>query len=319
VSGFDAIAVARRVLGVEAQALSQMADGLGEAFVAAVETLFQAKGRIVCSGMGKSGHVARKIAATLASTGAPALFVHPAEASHGDLGMIGAGDVILALSKTGETRELADILAYAKRFSIPLIAVTAVEDSALGRAADLVLPIPDAPEAADGVNAPTTSTTLQMALGDALAVALIERRGFTASQFGVLHPGGKLGAMLRTVRDLMHGASELPLAAPDTPMAEAIVTMSEKRFGCVGVCEGGKLVGIITDGDIRRHLDGLLGHTAGQVMTSRPKTSPPDALAAEALKQMTEVSPPSTVLFVVEDDRPIGILHVHDLLRAGVM
>jgi arabinose-5-phosphate isomerase len=318
-SRFDAVAVARRVLGVEAEALGQLAAGLDGAFEAAVETLYAASGRIVCSGMGKSGHVARKVAATLASTGTPAMFVHPAEASHGDLGMIGAGDVILALSKTGETRELADMLAYAKRFSIPMIAVTAVVGSALGRAADIVLAIPDAPEAADALSAPTTSTTVQMALGDALAVALLERRGFTASQFGVLHPGGKLGAMLRTVGDLMHGPAELPLAAPETPMAQAIVTMSEKRFGCVGVCDAGKLVGIITDGDIRRHIDGLLGHTAGEVMTPHPKTAPATALAAEALKQMTDVSPPSTVLFVVEDDRPIGILHVHDLLRAGVM
>ncbi len=319
-SDFDAIAVGRRVLAVEAEALSQLAASLGEPFVRAVETLFRADGRIVCSGMGKSGHVARKIAATLASTGAPALFVHPGEASHGDLGMIGAGDAILALSKTGETRELADILAYAKRFSIPLIAVTAVADSALGRAADIVLLMPDAAEAADALNAPTTSTTLQMALGDALAVALLERRGFTASDFGVLHPGGKLGAMLRTVGDLMHGPDELPLVAPGTSMASTIVTMSEKRFGCVGVCDAdGKLIGIITDGDIRRHIDGLLDHTASEVMTPHPKTASPGALAAEALKRMTDVSPPSTVLFVVEDDRPVGILHVHDLLRAGVM
>jgi arabinose-5-phosphate isomerase len=319
-SGFDAIAVGRRVLAVEAEALGQLADSLDARFVQAVETLFRAEGRIVCSGMGKSGHVARKIAATLASTGAPALFVHPGEASHGDLGMIGAGDVILALSKTGETRELADILAYAKRFSIPLIAVTAAASSALGRSADVVLALPDAPEAADALNAPTTSTTLQMALGDALAVALLERRGFTANEFGVLHPGGKLGAMLRTVGDLMHGPDELPLAAPDTPMASAIVTMSEKRFGCVGVCDTeGRLIGIITDGDIRRHIDGLLTHCAGDVMTPHPKTAAPGALAGEALKRMTDIQPPSTVLFVVEDDRPVGILHVHDLLRAGVM
>jgi arabinose-5-phosphate isomerase len=319
-SEFDAIAVGRRVLSVEADALRQLGASLAEPFVQAVETLFHASGRVVCSGMGKSGHVARKIAATLASTGAPALFVHPGEASHGDLGMIGSGDVILALSKTGETRELADMLAYAKRFSIPLIAVTAVTASALGRAADVVLLIPDAAEAADALNAPTTSTTLQMALGDALAVALLERRGFTASDFSMLHPGGKLGAMLRTVGDLMHGPGELPLVEPQTPMARAIVTMSEKRFGCVGVCDaGGRLVGIITDGDIRRHIDGLLAHTAGEVMTAGPKTALAGALAGEALKQMTDVSPPSTVLFVVEDDRPIGILHVHDLLRAGVM
>jgi len=319
-TGFDAIAVGRRVLGVEAEALGQLSASLGELFVQAVETLFQARGRVVCSGMGKSGHVARKIAATLASTGTQAFFVHPGEASHGDLGMVGQDDVILALSKTGETRELADILAYAKRFAIPVIAITAVADSALGRAADVLLLLPDAAEAADALNAPTTSTTLQIALGDALAVALLERRGFTATDFGVLHPGGKLGAMLRTVADLMHGPAELPLVAPETPMAEAIVTMSEKRFGCVGVCSAeGRLVGVITDGDIRRHIDGLLTHTAGEVMTHGPKTSAPGALAAEALKRMTDEQPATTVLFVVEQDRPVGILHVHDLLRAGVM
>ncbi|MDR3509409.1 MAG: KpsF/GutQ family sugar-phosphate isomerase [Caulobacteraceae bacterium] len=319
-SDLDAIAVGRRVLAAEADPHGRMADELGEAFVAAVEILFAAKGRIVCTGIGKSGHVGRKIAATLASTGAPALFVHSGEASHGDLGMIGTDDVILALSKTGESRELADTIAYAKRFSIPLVAITAVADSALGRAADVALVIPDAPEAADALNAPTTSTTLQIALGDALAVALLERRGFTASQFGVLHPGGKLGAMLRTVRDLMHGPQELPLVSPQAAMAEAILVMSQKRFGCVGVRDGdGALVGIITDGDLRRHIDGLLSHTAGEVMTLSPKTIPPAMLAAEALKLMSERAPPSTVLFVVEEGRPIGILHVHDLLRAGVM
>ena len=319
-SAFDAVAVARRVLACEAKALGEMADGLGEPFARAVEILAGAKGRIVCTGIGKSGHVARKIAATLASTGAPSLFVHAAEASHGDLGMVGVDDVILALSKTGETRELADILAYAKRFAMPLIAITAVEDSALGRAADIVLVLPDAPEATGTLNAPTTSTTLQIALGDALAVALLERKGFTANDFGVLHPGGKLGAMLRTVRDLMHGPAELPLVAPEAPMADAILVMSEKRFGCVGVCDAaGMLAGVITDGDLRRHLDGLLSHAAGEVMTRTPKTVRPDVLAAEALRMMTGVGAPTTVLFVVDEGRPVGILHVHDLLRAGVM
>ena len=297
-----------------------MASGLGAAFAASVETLFAAKGRTICTGVGKSGHVARKIASTLASTGTPAMFVHPTEASHGDLGMIGADDVVLALSKTGETKELADIIAYAKRFSIPLIAITAVPDSALGAAADIVLQLPNANEAAPKLNAPTTSTTLQMALGDALAVALLERRGFTPDEFGVLHPGGKLGAMLRTVADLMHGPDELPLVAPLETMPEAIVVMSSKRFGCVGVCDAdGRLIGVITDGDLRRHFDGLAGDTAGEVMTHTPKTAPPGMLAAEALKLMTDVAPPSTVLFVVKDERPIGILNIHDLLRAGVM
>ena len=317
---FDAIAVARRVLGVEAEALLALSAGLGEAFVQAIELLAAARGRIICTGLGKSGHVARKIAATLASTGAPAHFVHAAEASHGDLGMIGAGDVVLALSKTGETRELADIIAYAKRFAIPLMAMTAASDSSLGRAADLVLLLPDAAEAADALNAPTTSTTLQMALGDALAVALLERRGFTPNDFSVFHPGGKLGAMLRTVGDLMHGPAELPLVGPATPMSEAIVVMSQKRWGCVGVCDGSdRLVGVITDGDLRRHIEGLMDHTAGEVMTRAPKVVSARTLAAEALARMTETPPPTTVLFVVEEERPIGILHVHDLLRAGVM
>jgi arabinose-5-phosphate isomerase len=323
---FDAIAVGRRVLSAEAQALSQMAAELDDAFVRAVEILFDAQdaekaGRIVLTGIGKSGHVARKIAATMASTGSAAMFVHATEASHGDLGMIGSGDVILALSKTGETRELADVIAYAVRFSIPLIAVTAVADSALGRAADIVLRIPDAPEAADELNAPTTSTTLQIALGDALAVALLQRRGFRPQDFRVFHPGGKLGAMLRTVGDLMHGLGELPLVDAHTPMQDALLVMTEKRWGIVGVTDAeGRLSGAITDGDLRRHIDGLMSHTAGQVMTPGPKkTVPPSMLASEALALMSDPPPAVTVLFVVDAGKPVGILHIHDLLRAGVM
>jgi arabinose-5-phosphate isomerase len=317
-SAFDAIAVGRRVLSVEAEALRTLSQSLDEAFTQAVETLFNAKGRIVCTGIGKSGHVARKIAATLASTGAQAMFVHPAEASHGDLGMIGPDDVILALSKSGEARELSDTIAYAKRFSIPLIAMTAFEDSQLGRGGDIVLRLPDAPEATAEVNAPTTSTTLQIALGDAIAVALLERRGFTASDFRVFHPGGKLGAMLRTVGDLMHDDGELPLIGVDAPMPDALLVMSEKRFGAVGVIDAeGRLAGLITDGDLRRHMDGLLQHTAGEVMTHAPLVIAPGALAAEALKLMNDRR--ITVLFVVEAERPVGVLHVHDLLRAGVI
>jgi len=317
---FDAIGVGRRVLSVEAEALQIMAEALDETFTKAVEILFAAKGRIVCTGIGKSGHVGRKIASTLASTGTPAMWLHATEASHGDLGMIGADDVVLAISKTGETRELADIITYTRRFSIPLIAMTAMAGSALGRSADVVLCIPNSNEAADKLNAPTTSTTLQIALGDALAVALLERRGFTPDQFGVLHPGGKLGAMLRTVSDIMHGPADLPLVGPDTPMRDAILELSAKRFGCVGVCDAeGRLQGIITDGDLRRKIDGLLDHSAGEVMTHGPKTVPPGMLAAEALKHMTDTPPPTTVLFVVENQKPVGILHVHDLLRAGVM
>lgn len=317
----ETVEVGRRVLRAEADALQAMAQALGQPFAAAVEILFRAQGRVICTGIGKSGHVARKIAATMASTGTSAIFVHATEASHGDLGMISADDVVLALSKTGETRELADVIAYAKRYGIPLIAITAFADSTLGRAADIALTIPDAPEAADELNAPTTSTTLQIALGDALAVALLERRGFRPSDFRVFHPGGKLGAMLRTVGDLMHPAAELPLVHEDTPMPHALLVMTEKRFGVVGVQDAqGRLVGAITDGDLRRHLDQLMGHSAGEVMTPGPrKTVPPTMLASEALALMSDPAPPVTVLFVVDDERPVGIVHVHDLLRAGVM
>ena len=317
-SDFDAIEVGRRVLTVEADALRQLADGLGEDFRQAVETIFGAKGRVVCTGIGKSGHVARKIAATMASTGTPAMFVHAAEASHGDLGMVGEGDVVLALSKSGEVRELADVLAFTGRFAIPLIGITASRDSALGKASTIVLQLPDAAEATAYVGAPTTSTTLQMALGDALAVALLERRGFTASDFKVFHPGGKLGAQLQTVGDLMHAGAELPIVAPNTPMPQALLVMTEKRFGCVGV-QGpdGLLAGLITDGDLRRHMDGLMDHAAGEVMTASPTTVAPDTLAAEALKLMEDRR--ITVLFVIEHGRPAGILHIHDILRAGVV
>ena len=317
----DTIAVGRRVLETEAEGLSQLASSLDQTFALAVECLVSAKGRIVCTGIGKSGHVARKIAATLASTGSAAMFVHPSEASHGDLGMIGPDDVILALSKTGETRELADIIAFAARFQIPLIGMTTSVDSALGLASDIVLRLPDAPEATDAVNAPTTSTTLQMALGDALAVALLERRGFKPGDFKVLHPGGKLGAMLRTVADLMHGREELPLVKPETPMRQALLVMTEMRWGIVGVVDpGGVLLGAITDGDLRRHINGLLDHTAGEVMTPGPKkVAPPQMLAGEALALMSDPAPAVTVLFVVDDGKPLGILHVHDLLRSGVM
>lgn len=317
----DAIEVGRRVLGCEAQALTAQAAALGAEFAKAVDLLASAKGRIVCTGMGKSGHVARKIAATFASTGSQAFFVHPAEASHGDLGMIGDQDVVLALSKSGEVRELADVLAYATRFRIPLIAITAQPASALGAAANVVLKLADAAEATAEVNAPTTSTTLQIALGDALAVALLERRGFKPQDFRVFHPGGKLGAMLRTVRDLMHAGEELPLVSPETPMREALLVMTGKRFGIVGV-QGpdGRLMGAVTDGDLRRHSEGLLDHTAGEVMTPGPKKAvAPDMLASEALGLMSDPPPSVTVLFVVDDGRPVGILHVHDILRAGVM
>lgn len=320
-SDFDAIAVGRRVLAAESEALSLQARTLDAAFAEAVDLLAAAKGRIILTGIGKSGHVARKIAATFASTGAPAFFVHANEASHGDLGMIGDGDVVLALSKSGQNSELADVIAYTRRFHIPLIALTAAADSPLGRAADVALLLADSEEVTSEVKAPTTSTTLQIALGDALAVALLERRGFTAHDFKTFHPGGKLGAMLRTVGDLMHPAAELPLVALGTPMPQALLVMTEKRFGIVGVTDAdGRLVGAVTDGDLRRHLEGLLERTAEEVMTPGPKkTAPPGMLASEALALMSDPAPPVLVLFVVEDGRPVGILHIHDLLRAGVM
>ena len=317
-SGFDAVEVGRRVLAIEAEALALMSESLGEAFTQAVEMLFACKGRIVLTGMGKSGHVARKITATLASTGTPAMFVHPAEASHGDLGMIGQDDVVLALSKSGDVRELADVIGYAHRFAIPLIAITANADSQLGVAASLVLLLPDAPEATGEVRAPTTSTTLQIALGDALAVALLERRGFTARDFHVFHPGGKLGAMLRTVGDLMHRLEEAPLVVESTPMPDAIRVMTERKLGVVGVTAAdGALIGIVTDGDLRRNFEGLAGKTAGQLMTRNPKSVTAETLAGDAARIMNDSR--ITVLFVVRDGKPVGVLHVHDVLSAGVV
>jgi arabinose-5-phosphate isomerase len=316
---FDAVAVARRVLSVEAKALGLLADSLDDgAFARAVEVCGRLEGRIVCTGVGKSGHVARKIAATLASTGQPALFIHATEASHGDLGMIGPADAVLALSKSGETRELADVVAYTKRFGIALLAITEAPDSALGRAADVLLTLPQAPEAAQAVDAPTTSTTLQMALGDALAVALLEQRGFTPTDFRVFHPGGKLGAALLTVGELMHRGDELPLVRGEAPMTQTLLVMTQKAFGCAGVVDAsGALQGVITDGDLRRHITDYMDRSAQAVMTRNPLTVTAAMLAAEALKVMNDRR--ITVLFVLEDKTPVGILHIHDLLRAGVI
>ncbi|GIX09178.1 SIS domain-containing protein [Elioraea sp.] len=312
------IAEARRVLETEAAALAALAAGLDGAFGRALDLLAAVTGRIVVTGMGKSGHVGRKIAATLASTGSPALFVHPAEASHGDLGMITRADAVLALSNSGETPELSDILAYARRFAIPLVAVTGRAEGALARHADVALVLPAAPEACPMGLAPTTSTTLMLALGDAIAVALLARKGFTATDFRVLHPGGKLGRRLLHVRELMHTGGEIPLAPTGTRMDEALVRMTAHRFGCLGLTDAeGRLVGVITDGDLRRHMEPrLLERRAEEVMTRNPRTIGAEALAAEALREMNERR--ITALFVVEAGRPVGILHVHDLLRAGV-
>lgn len=314
------IATGRRVIGVEAEALTQLAATLGAEFSNALNTLLRARGRVIVSGMGKSGHIARKIAATLASTGTPAMFVHPAEASHGDLGMITPEDVVILLSNSGETPELADLIAYSKRFAIPLIAVAGRADSTLMRQADVRLLLPPAPEACAVGLAPTTSTTMTLALGDAMAVALMEHRAFTPEDFRGFHPGGKLGARLATVGQLMHSGADVPVVTPESPMTEALLTISAKGFGVAGVVDAaGDLVGIITDGDLRRNMDGLLSRRAGEVMTRAPRVISSAALASEALGIMNTAK--ITTLFVTAPDmprRPVGILHVHDCLRAGV-
>ncbi|GGB26265.1 KpsF/GutQ [Allosediminivita pacifica] len=312
--GLDRIA---RVLRIEAEALVQMSASLGPDHARALEILQAAQGRVVVSGIGKSGHVGRKIAATFASTGQPAQFVHPTEASHGDLGMITEKDVCLVISNSGETTELADLVTYSRRFAIPLIAVTGGADSTLARQADVTLLLPDAPEACPIGVAPTTSTTATLALGDALAVALMEKRGFRREDFEVFHPGGKLGAQLLSVARLMHAGADLPLVEPATPMSEGLVLMSAKGFGLAGLVEDGRLAGIVTDGDLRRNMHRLLDSTAGEVATRNPKTVSPDTLASEALKIMNEAK--ISALFVVDADHRVqGLLHIHDLLRAGV-
>lgn len=312
--------IARRVLATEIEALQALSEGLNDTFDQVVERLKDLEGRIILVGVGKSGHVARKISATMASTGSSSLYVHPTEASHGDMGMIAKGDAVIALSRSGETQELADVIGYCRRFSIPLIAMTVNAKSTLGRSADYVLALPDAPEACAETRAPTTSTTLQIALGDALSIALLEAKGFTAKDFKTYHPGGALGASLATTADLMHGGDLVPLVDSDANMQAALEVMSAKGFGCVGVLNGGALVGIITDGDIRRHLASDLGNKpVTEVMTRAPKTAAPETLAADTLRRMTGGSSKIMQMFVVEDGRTIGIVHLHDFLRAGLI
>ena len=324
------IAAAKRALETEAAALALLGETLTQDFVTAVDILDSTVGRVVVSGMGKSGHIARKIAATLASTGVPALFVHPGEASHGDLGMIAPdGDVILVLSNSGRTAELADIATYAKRFRVPLVAIVGPNggsDTAgafLAEQADVALVLPAAPEACPMGLTPTTSTTMMLALGDALAIALLERRGFSAQEFQALHPGGRLGrAAVVRVADIMHTGDAIPLARATTAMSDALVEMTQKSLGCVGILnETGHLAGIITDGDLRRHMSPeLLGKACGEVMTVNPRTIHADALASEALGLMNGIDgqPGITSLFVMEDGKPTGVLHIHDCFRAGV-
>jgi arabinose-5-phosphate isomerase len=314
----DALASARRVLQREAEGLRALESALDGQFVTVVETIYGLKGRLIISGMGKSGHIARKIAATLASTGTPAYFVHPAEASHGDLGMITPDDAVLCLSNSGETAELRDIIAYTRRFSIPLIALVRRTGSALVESADIAIILPETPEASP-TGAPTTSTLMMLAYGDALAVALLEKRGFTSADFGVFHPGGKLGKAFVRCGDIMHAADELPLVTLEDDMPKILLTMTARRFGCAGVVDAsGALVGVITDGDLRRHMgEGLLKQTASEVMSRDPITVTLAQLAAEALGIMNSKS--ITFLFVVESGKPVGIVHVHDCLRVGVM
>ncbi|MCU0838840.1 MAG: KpsF/GutQ family sugar-phosphate isomerase [Rhodospirillales bacterium] len=312
------LASARRVLQLEAAGIETLSKSLDESFGRALAILERTSGRVIVTGMGKSGHVATKVAATFSSTGTPAQFVHPAEASHGDLGMITDRDAVIAFSNSGETTELADLVTYAKRFEIPLIAITGRAGSTLSEAADVTLLLPSTPEACPMGLAPTTSTTVMLALGDALAVALLERKGFSAEDFRVLHPGGKLGRRLLRVSAIMHSGETMPIVNRAALMADVLLTMTAKGFGCAGVIsDEGQLLGVITDGDLRRHMAAdLVSMTAEQVMTANPKAIRPDALASEALHVMNARA--ITNLFVVEDDRPVGIVHVHDCLRAGV-
>ncbi|MEJ8562187.1 KpsF/GutQ family sugar-phosphate isomerase [Yoonia sp. GPGPB17] len=315
------LAAARRVVTQEAEALTVLSDHLGDSFGAAVDLLLHAKGRVIVSGMGKSGHIARKIAATFASTGTPAHFVHPAEASHGDLGMMTRGDVVLVLSNSGETPELADLVAYTRRFGIPMIGVASKPKSTLLQRADVAIVLPQLGEACGTGVVPTTSTTMTLALGDALAVALMEHRDFTPANFREFHPGGKLGAQLSKVSDLMHVANAVPLVPADTPMSETLLVISQKGFGVVGVTDDSdRLIGIVTDGDLRRHMVNLLDHTASEVMTAQPATVSPDALAEEAVALMNDKK--ITCLFAVDPagtGTAGGFLHIHDCLRAGIV
>ncbi|MDW3223755.1 MAG: KpsF/GutQ family sugar-phosphate isomerase [Paracoccaceae bacterium] len=311
---------ARRVIRAEAEALEVLANRLDSRFREAVDLLLDSKGRVIVTGIGKSGHIARKIAATLASTGTPAQFVHPAEASHGDLGMITNDDVVLAISNSGEAPELANLIVYSRRFNIPLLGITSVETSSLGRECDVVLLLPRLGEACGTGVVPSTSTTMTLAVGDALAIALMEHRDFTPENFRNFHPGGKLGAQLSRVSDLMHSGTDMPLVALNTPMSDALIEISQKSFGVVGVTdEAGSLVGIITDGDLRRHMDGLLSLLAKDVMTRDPVTIEPGALAEKAVAMMQARK--ITSLFVIDQNsplKPLGLIRIHDCLRVGL-
>lgn len=309
--------IAREVIRIEAEALAALRVALSADFDAVVTRLLQVTGRVIVSGMGKSGHVAAKIAATMASTGTPAQYVHPGEASHGDLGMITPADALILISNSGETRELADIIAHSRRFAIPLVAITKKVSSTLGQQADFVLQLPDAPEACAIGMAPTTSTTCTLALGDALAVALMRLRGFERENFLAFHPGGTLGAQLLRVSSVMHSGDALPVVAELTPMGETLLEMTAKGFGVAALVEGGRLVGVITDGDLRRNLADLMARTAGEVATRNPLSIAPEALLSEALGVMNTHK--ISALFAVDEGGMLrGLVHIHDALRAGV-
>lgn len=316
----DDIASAKRTIDKEIEGLELMKTEFDENLSKALDVLQNTKGYVIVTGMGKSGHIARKIAATFASTGTPAFFVHPGEASHGDLGMLTQNDSVIAISNGGESRELSDILVYCKRFGIPLIAITKNPDSSLGKAGDVLLKLPDSGEACPLGLAPTTSTTATIAMGDVLAVALMERKGFSKTDYKQRHPGGKLGAVLRKVSDLMHKGDEMPLVSTETSMQDALLVMTSKMLGCVGIVDdAGYLKGIITDGDLRRCLQpDVMTKKVSEVMTHNPKTIAPDVLAVEALNTMNNTGKGITQLFVIENDKPIGVIHIHDCLRAGV-
>lgn len=314
------IEVAKQTIEGEIEALKAMEASLDNTLTEALDIMQKTKGRVIITGMGKSGHIARKIAATLASTGTPSFFLHPGEASHGDLGMVTQNDVVLAISNSGESRELSDILVYCRRFNIPLIAMTKNPDSSLGKNSDLVLALPQNKEACPLGLAPTSSTTATLVLGDVLASALMVRKGFTEDDFHIRHPGGKLGSILRHVSDIMHTGEEMPLIKDSAIMQDALLTMSAKMLGCVGILnDKGELVGMITDGDLRRWMSpDLIEEKVSKVMTKNPRTISPDALIAEAVNVMNNTGRGITNLFVIKDKKPVGVLHIHDCLKAGV-
>ena len=308
---------ARRVLQTEANAILEMVDALPDDFADVVELILKTEGRVIISGVGKSGHIGRKISATLASTGTPSYFVHASEASHGDLGMITSHDIVVLISNSGETQELRDILLHTRRFNIPLIGISSKINSTLLQSADYKLNLPNLPEACAIGMAPTTSTTLTLAMGDALAVAVMEQRGFGSEDFLKNHPGGKLGAQLSRVADLMHKGEKVPIVEADTPMSDVLLSMTSKGFGITGVLKGGVLIGVISDGDLRRHMGNLMEKTAGEIATLDPVTITPELFAAQALALLNEKKI-SALMVVDEAKRPVGIVHIHDLLRAGV-